>query len=233
MARVTLENLYKIYPNGFVSVEDVSLIINDGEFFTFYGPHGCGKSAILRMIGGLEEITSGKVFFDEDLINDMLPPNRPLAMAFQNYVLYSHFNVYDNISLGLRLRNIPKQIIEDRVNDATDFLGIPKILSEKVKTLSPAARQKVALSRALVCRPAVLLVDEDFAQQDPNCRKDMITDIRKINKQLGITILYVTNDYQEAISVGDRVAFMEEGKIIKIESTTDQQMTTSIYRRFL
>jgi len=220
MARVTLENLCKIYPNGFVSVRDVSLIINDGEFFTFHGPHGCGKSAILRMIGGLEEITSGKIYFNEDLVNDMLPPNRPLAMAFQNYVLYSHFNVYDNISLGLRLRNISKQIIEDRVNEAAEFLGVSHILSEKVKKLSPNARQKVALCRALVCRPAVLLVDEDFAQQDTNCRKEMIADIRKINKQLGITILYVTNDYHEAITVGDRVAFMVEGKIVKVECAT-------------
>jgi len=217
MARVTLENLYKIYPNGFVSVSDVSLVINDGEFFTFYGPHGCGKSAILRMIGGLEEITSGKIFFDEDLVNDMLPPNRPLAMAFQNYVLYSHLNVYGNISLGLRLRNLPKQIIEDRVKETADFLDISHILAEKIKSLSPTARQKVALGRALVCRPAVLLVDEDFAQQNPNCRKEMIADIHKINKHLGITILYVTNDYQEAISTGDRVAYMMEGKIVKID----------------
>jgi len=222
MARVTLENLCKIYPNGFISVKDVSLVINDGEFFTFHGPHGCGKSAILRMIGGLEEITSGKIFFDDDLVNEMLPPNRPLAMAFQNYVLYAHLNVYGNISLGLRLRNLPKQVIEGRVNDAADFLGISQILSEKVKNLSPGDRQKVALSRALVCRPAVLLVDEDFAQQDTNCRKEMIIDIRKINKQLGITILYVTNDYHEAISAGDRVAFMVEGKIVKVECASTQ-----------
>jgi len=220
MARVTLENLCKTYPNGFVSVKDVSLVINDGEFFTFHGPHGCGKSAILRMIGGLEEITSGKIFFNEDLVNDMLPPNRPLAMAFQNYVLYSHLNVYGNISLGLRLRNLPKQNIEDRVNDAADFLGVSHILSEKVKKLSLIAQQKVALCRALVCRPAVLLVDEDFAGQDPNCRKEMIADIRKINKQLGITILYVTNDYNEAITAGDRVAFMVEGKMVKVEPST-------------
>jgi len=221
MANVTFKNLNKIYPNGFISVKDVSLNIKNGEFVTFYGPHGCGKSAILRMIGGLEEISSGYIFFNDLLINSIPPPNRPLAMAFQNYALYPHINVYENMALGLRIRNKPKKEIEKRVHMASDFFGLTHILHKKIRSISEADKQQVALSRAIICKPQVLLVDEDFAHQDANRRKEMITDIKRINKELGITVLYVTNDYQEAISVGDRVVFMEKGEIIKIESLED------------
>jgi len=216
MASVTFQNLYKIYPNGFVSVKDVSLKIKDGEFVTLHGPHGCGKSAILRMIGGLEEISSGDIYFDNMLINSIPPTDRPLAMAFQNYVLYSHFNVYDNMSLGLRLRNFSKSKIDQRVQGAADFLGISHILHKKMRALSEADKQQVALGRAIVCKPEVLLVDEDFARQDANRRKEMIADIQKINSKLGITILYVTNDYHEAMTVGTTFVSMNEGEIVKV-----------------
>ena len=216
MASVTFKNLNKTYPNGFISVKNVSLHIKDGEFVAFHGPSGCGKSTILRMIGGLEDITSGEIYLGDDLLNDILPRDRSLAMAFQNYVLYSYFNVYDNMALGLRLRNLPRGVIDTRVKTAAEFLGIADKLDKKIKAINDEARQKVALGRAVVCHPKVLLVDEDFARQNEQRRMEMIEDIQKINKVLGITVLYVTNDYDEAITMGNRVIFMKEGKITEI-----------------
>ncbi|CUN86616.1 ABC transporter ATP-binding protein [Muricomes sp. OA1] len=216
MASVTFKNLNKTYPNGFISVKNVSLHIKDGEFVAFHGPSGCGKSTILRMIGGLEDITSGEIYLGDDLLNDILPRDRSLAMAFQNYVLYSYFNVYDNMALGLRLRNLPRGVIDTRVKTAAEFLGIADKLDKKIKSISDEARQKVALGRAVVCHPKVLLVDEDFARQNEQRRMEMIEDIQKINKVLGITVLYVTNDYDEAVTLGNRVIFMKEGKITEI-----------------
>ena len=216
MASVTFKNLNKTYPNGFISVKNVSLHIKDGEFVAFHGPSGCGKSTILRMIGGLEDITSGEIYLGDDLLNDILPRDRSLAMAFQNYVLYSYFNVYDNMALGLRLRNLPRGVIDTRVKTAAEFLGIADKLDKKIKSINDEARQKVALGRAVVCHPKVLRVDEDFARQNEQRRMEMIEDIQKINKVLGITVLYVTNDYDEAITMGNRVIFMKEGKITEI-----------------
>jgi multiple sugar transport system ATP-binding protein len=221
MASITFKNLNKVYPNGFVSVKNVSLEFKTGQFVTFYGPHGCGKSAILRMIGGLEEISSGYIYFDQLLINTVPPPNRPLAMAFQNYALYPHLNVYENMALGLRIRNKPKKEIDKRVYEAADFLGLSHVLHKKIRSISEADKQQVALGRAIVCKPKVLLVDEDFSHQDANRRKEMIVDIKRINRELGITVLYVTNEYHEAISVGDWVVFMEKGEVLKVESTKD------------
>ena len=168
------------------------------------------------MIGGLEDITSGEIYLGDDLLNDILPRDRSLAMAFQNYVLYSYFNVYDNMALGLRLRNLPRGVIDTRVKTAAEFLGIADKLDKKIKSINDEARQKVALGRAVVCHPKVLLVDEDFARQNEQRRMEMIEDIQKINKVLGITVLYVTNDYDEAITMGNRVIFMKEGKITEI-----------------
>ena len=199
MASVTLEHLTKTYPNGFVSVNDVSLSIEDGEFVVFHGPSGCGKSTILRMIGGLEDITSGKIYLGRDLLNDILPRDRHLAMAFQNYTLYRHFNVYDNIALGLRLRNLPRTVIDSRVKEAAKFFGITDVLDKKIKLLSSSDKQRVALARAVVFHPKVLLVDEDFSHQDPDLRMEMLGDILEINEELGITILYVTNKQKEAV----------------------------------
>ena len=227
MASVTFENLNKIYLNGFVSVKNVSLHIKNGEFVTFYGPHGCGKSTILRMIGGLEEISSGYIFFDQLLINTVPPPNRPLAMAFQNYALYSHLNVYENMALGLRIRNKSRKEIEKKVYDVADFFGLSHVLHKKIRSISEADKQQVALGRAVVCSPKVLLVDEDFSHQDANRRKEMIVDIKRINKELGITVLYVTNEYHEAVTVGDRVVFMEKGAIVKVESIKDMDYYSS------
>lgn len=216
MARVTLEHLTKTYPNGFVSVNDVSLHIEDGEFVIFHGPSGCGKSTILRMIGGLEDITSGEIWLGKDLLNDILPRDRRLAMAFQNYTLYRHFNAYDNMALGLRLRDLPRTVIDSRVKAAADFFGLTDVLDKKIKSLSDTDKQRVALGRAVVCQPKVLLVDEDFARQDDARRMEMLGDILKINEELHITVLYVTNDYQEAVSLNKKVVFMKDGKITDI-----------------
>ena len=216
MASVTLEHLTKTYPNGFVSVNDVSLHIEDGEFIIFHGPSGCGKSTILRMIGGLEDITSGEIWLGKDLLNDILPRDRRLAMAFQNYTLYRHFNAYDNMALGLRLRDLPRTVIDSRVKTAARFFGLTDVLDKKIRSLSETDKQRVALGRAVVCQPKVLLVDEDFARQDDARRMEMLGDILKINEELHITVLYVTNDYQEAISLNKKVVFMKDGKITDI-----------------
>ncbi len=216
MASVTFEHLTKTYPNGFISVNDISLHIDDGEFVIFHGPSGCGKSTVLRMIGGLEDITSGKIYLGDELLNDILPRDRQLAMAFQNYTLYRHFNVYDNIALGLRLRNLPRNVIDSRVKAAAQFFGITDILEKKLRSVSPADKQRVALSRAVVCRPKVLLVDEDFARQDEDRRLEMIGDILEINADLKTTVLYVTNRYEEAVGLKKKIVFMKDGKITGI-----------------
>lgn len=219
MSGVTFEHLTKTYPNGFVSVDDVNLHIEDGEFVVFHGPSGCGKSTILRMIGGLEDITSGKIYLDDELLNDVLPRDRRLSMAFQNYTLYKNFNTYENIALGLRLRNFPLTVIDSRVKTAAKFLGIAEILDKKLKAISDADKQRAALCRAVVCQPKVMLVDEDFARQDENRRKEMISDILKINEVMKITVLYVTNNFEEALSLGKKIVFMKEGKIIHIKES--------------
>ena len=216
MSSVTFKHLNKTYPNGFVSVKDVCLRIEDGEFVIFHGPSGCGKSTILRMIGGLEDITSGEIYLGKDFLNDILPRDRRLAMAFQNYVLYRHLNVYDNMALGLRLRNFPRSVVDSRVKMAASFFGISRILDKKVKSVSESDKQRVALSRAIVCQPKVLLVDEDFARQDEKRRGEMISDIKRINQKLGITVLYVTNNYEEALDLKEKIVFMKDGSITEV-----------------
>ena len=168
------------------------------------------------MIGGLEDITSGSIYLGKELINDILPRDRHLAMAFQNYTLYRHFNAYDNMALGLRLRNLPRTVIDSRVKEAAKFFGITDILDKKIKTLSPSDRQRVALGRAVVFHPKVLLVDEDFARQDPDRRMEMLGDILEINEELGITILYVTNKQEEATGLKKKTVYMKDGKITAV-----------------
>ena len=219
MSSITCKNLNKIYPNGFVSVKDVSLHIEDGEFVVFYGPSGCGKSTILRMIGGLEDVSSGEIYLGDTLLNEILPRDRQIAMAFQNYALYRHFNVYDNIALGLKLRNFPRTVIDIRVKEAAGFFGISSILDKKIRSISEADMQKVALGRAVVCHPKVLLVDEDFAHGHSKRRREMISDILRINQELKITTLYVTNDRHEALSLGKRLILMKDGQIINTENS--------------
>ncbi len=217
MSSITLKNLNKTYPNGFLSVKNVSLFIEDGEFITFHGPSGCGKSTILRMIGGLEEITSGEIYLGDVLLNEVLPRDRRLAMAFQNYALYPGLNVYENISLGLTLRDYPKNIIDTRVNSAVEFLKISHILNKKIRSITEAEKQKTALARAIVCHPKVFLVDEDFSRGNPRRRAEMLRDVLRINQELKITTLYITNDYQEAVNLKKKIVFMKDGEIIPEE----------------
>lgn len=221
MASLTFKNLCKTYPNGFASVKDFSLEVADGSLVTLYGPHGCGKSTILRMIGGLEDITSGKIYLGDDLLNDIYPRDRKLAMAFQNYRLYGHLNVYENIALGLRLRSFPRNVIESRVRTAAEFFGITDILTRKIRTLSEIHKQCVALSRALVCKPKVLLIDEDFSHQDEKLRERMLADMIRIHREFHLTMLYVTNDYNEAIRYGNLTVFMRSGQILEVRENPD------------
>ncbi|GCA67231.1 hypothetical protein KGMB01110_16670 [Mediterraneibacter butyricigenes] len=221
MASLTFKNLCKTYPNGFASVKDFSLEVADGSLVTLYGPHGCGKSTILRMIGGLEDITSGKIYLGDDLLNDIYPRDRKLAMAFQNYRLYGHLNVYENIALGLRLRSLPRNVIESRVRTAAEFFGITDILTRKIRTLSEINKQCVALSRALVCKPKVLLIDEDFSHQDEKLRERMLADMIRIHREFHLTMLYVTNDYNEAIRYGNLTVFMRSGQILEVRENPD------------
>ena len=221
MASLTFKNLCKTYPNGFASVKDFSLEVADGSLVTLYGPHGCGKSTILRMIGGLEDITSGKIYLGDDLLNDIYPRDRKLAMAFQNYRLYGHLNVYENIALGLRLRSLQRNVIESRVRTAAEFFGITDILTRKIRTLSEINKQCVALSRALVCKPKVLLIDEDFSHQDEKLRERMLADMIRIHREFHLTMLYVTNDYNEAIRYGNLTVFMRSGQILEVRENPD------------
>lgn len=217
MSSLTLKNLCKTYPNGFLSVKDVSLYVEDKQLVTFYGPSGCGKSTILRMIGGLEDITSGEIYLGDDLLNDILPRDRKLAMAFQNYKLYKHLDVYGNIALGLRLRNLPRNVIESRVRMASEFLGIEKILHKKIQSIDKVQRQCIALGRAIVCFPKILLLDEDFSRRDDVLRERMLQDMERIHRELKITTLYVTNDYDEAVKYGEMHVFMRDGEISEIQ----------------
>lgn len=216
MASLTFQNVNKTYPNGFVSIKDFSLHIEDKELVAFHGPHGCGKSTILRMIGGLEDLSSGEIYLGDTLLNDVYPRDRQLAMLFQNYRLYGHLNVYDNIALGLRIRSLPRNVIDTRVNVAAKFLGISKILEQKIKNISELEKQCVGIARALVCKPKVLLIDEEFAHQDEVLHERLITDMLRINRDLGITTLFVTNDYDSAVRCGRRVVLMKAGEITDI-----------------
>ena len=215
MEKIKVKNL-DLYYGDFKALKNVNLDIEANKITAFIGPSGCGKSTILRMIGGLEDITAGSIYLGDELLNDVLPRDRQLAMAFQNYTLYRHFNAYDNIALGLRLRNLPRNVIDSRVKAAAQFFGISDVLEKKLKALTPADRQRVALCRAIVCRPKVLLVDEDFARQDEDRRLEMLGDILEINSDLRITVLYVTNRYEEAKGLKKKIVYMKDGKITDI-----------------
>lgn len=216
MSSLTLKNLTKTYPNGYNSVKDLSLEIEDGELIILHGPNGCGKSTILRMIGGLEDITSGEIYLGTTLLNEVSPCDRPLAMLFRNYAMYPHLNVYENMALGLKLRNMPRSIIDSRVKTAADFLEIGKLLDKKNRSISEADKQKVALGRAIVCKPKIMLVDEDFAHGNLRLRGDLLKFLRKINHDYHTTILYATQNPEEAQRLGGRIITLKDGEIITI-----------------
>lgn len=220
MAKVVIENLAKIYPEktgaGVRAVNSINLTIEDREFMVFVGPSGCGKSTTLRMIAGLEEISEGSISIDGRVINNVLPKDRDIAMVFQNYALYPHMSVYDNMAFGLKLRKFPKSEIDQRVRDAAAILGLENYLERKPKALSGGQRQRVAVGRAIVRKPKVFLFDEPLSNLDAKMRVSTRTEISKLHARLGATMIYVTHDQVEAMTMGDRICVMKDGNIMQV-----------------
>jgi multiple sugar transport system ATP-binding protein len=218
MAEVKLINVSKIYEGKAIAVQDVNISVNDKEFLVLVGPSGCGKSTTLRMVAGLEEVTSGEIYIDNKLVNDVSPKDRDIAMVFQNYALYPHMTVFDNMSFGLRLRKFEKAEIKKRVMEAAQILELESYLNRRPKALSGGQRQRVALGRALVRHPKVFLFDEPLSNLDAKLRVQMRTEISKLHKQLEATIIYVTHDQTEAMTMGDRIALMKDGIVQQIDT---------------
>src|SRR5205085_2967290 len=217
MANVTLSHVYKNYPSekgrNILAVEDVSLEVADREFLVLVGPSGCGKSTTLRMIAGLEESSRGDIFSGDRRVNHLAPKDRDIAMVFQNYALYPHMSVYDNMAFGLKLRKYPKAEIKKRVMDAAGILGIEELLERKPKALSGGQRQRVAVGRAIVRQPKVFLFDEPLSNLDAKMRVQMRTESAKLHQRLQATMIYVTHDQVEAMTMGDRIVVMNDGKV--------------------
>ena len=213
MASLTLKNIYKIYPNGFNAVKDFNLDIEDKEFIIFVGPSGCGKSTTLRMIAGLEDISQGELWIGDKLVNDVEPKDRDIAMVFQSYALYPHMTVYDNMAFGLKLRKTPKEKIDKLVHEAAKILDIEHLLDRKPKALSGGQRQRVAMGRAIVREPKVFLMDEPLSNLDAKLRVQMRIEISKLHQRLQTTIIYVTHDQTEAMTLGTRIVVMKDGII--------------------
>ena len=218
MASLFLKGIYKVYPSGVTAVTDFNLEIKDKEFIVFVGPSGCGKSTTLRMIAGLEEISKGELYIDGKLVNDVVPKDRDIAMVFQNYALYPHMTVYDNMAFGLKLRKVPKQIIDERVKEAAAILGISDYLTRKPKALSGGQRQRVALGRAIVREPKVFLLDEPLSNLDAKLRAQMRTEISKLHARLATTFIYVTHDQIEAMTMGTRIVVMKDGFMQQVDT---------------
>ncbi len=218
MASLSLENVCKVYPNGFQAVKDFNMEIADKEFIIFVGPSGCGKSTTLRMIAGLEDISSGTFKIDGKVMNDVEPKDRDIAMVFQNYALYPHMSVYDNMAFGLKLRKVPKDQIDKQVREAAKILDLTHLLDRKPKALSGGQRQRVAMGRAIVRSPKVFLMDEPLSNLDAKLRVQMRTEIAKLHQRLGTTIIYVTHDQTEAMTLGTRIVVMKDGVVQQIDS---------------
>jgi multiple sugar transport system ATP-binding protein len=216
MAKVVIENVHKIYPGGVVAVNDANLTIEDREFVVLVGPSGCGKSTTLRMVAGLEEITRGSIYIDGKKVNDVPPKDRDIAMVFQNYALYPHMTVYRNMAFGLKLRGFPKTEIDQRVREAADILSIHELLERKPKALSGGQRQRVAVGRAIVRKPKAFLFDEPLSNLDAKMRVQMRMEISKLHTRLSSTMIYVTHDQVEAMTMGDRIVVMKDGVIQQV-----------------
>lgn len=217
MAGVTLKNLTKVYKDV-PAVDNVNLEIFDKEFLVLVGPSGCGKTTILRMIAGLEEVTSGEIYIGDKLVNDISAKDRDIAMVFQNYALYPHMSVYDNMAFGLKLRKVPKQEIRRRVEEAAKLLGLEGLLNRKPKELSGGQRQRVALGRAIVREPKVFLMDEPLSNLDAKLRVQTRAELTKLHRRLGITTIYVTHDQVEAMTMGDRIVVMKDGIVQQVDT---------------
>lgn len=218
MANLSLRHIYKVYPGNVTAVKDFNLEIEDKEFIVFVGPSGCGKSTTLRMIAGLEEISKGELSIGDKLVNDVAPKDRDIAMVFQNYALYPHMTVYDNMAFGLKLRKLPKDEIDKKVKEAARVLDIEHLLDRKPKALSGGQRQRVAMGRAIVREPKVFLMDEPLSNLDAKLRVQMRTEISKLHKRLQTTFIYVTHDQTEAMTLGTRIVVMKDGVIQQVDT---------------
>ncbi|MBP5165863.1 MAG: sn-glycerol-3-phosphate ABC transporter ATP-binding protein UgpC [Oscillospiraceae bacterium] len=221
MSSVTLKGIYKKYAGGVTAVSDFNLDIQDKEFIILVGPSGCGKSTTLRMIAGLEEISLGELYIDDKLVNDVPPKDRDIAMVFQNYALYPHMTVFENMSFGLKLRKMPKDEIKRRVNEAAQILEIEHLLDRKPAALSGGQRQRVALGRAIVRNPKVFLLDEPLSNLDAKLRTAMRSELSKLHRRLETTFIYVTHDQTEAMTMGTRIVVMKDGFIQQIAAPQD------------
>ena len=218
MANVSLRHVYKIYDGGVTAVTDFNLEIADKEFIILVGPSGCGKSTTLRMVAGLEEISEGELYIGGRLVNDVAPKDRDIAMVFQNYALYPHMTVFENMAFGLKLRKTPKDEIKKRVTEAAKILDIEHLLDRKPKALSGGQRQRVAMGRAIVRNPKVFLMDEPLSNLDAKLRVQMRIEIAKLHQRLGTTIIYVTHDQTEAMTLGTRIVVMKDGVIQQVDT---------------
>jgi multiple sugar transport system ATP-binding protein len=216
MANVSIRQLNKKYDNGFHAVKDVNLEIRDKEFMVLVGPSGCGKTTTLRMVAGLEEITAGEIRIGERVVNDLPPMDRDIAMVFQNYALYPHKSVFNNMAFGLQMRKYPKEEIEKRVRDAAEILGIETLLERKPRQLSGGQRQRVAVGRAIVRHPQVFLFDEPLSNLDAKLRVQMRVELKRLHERLETTAIYVTHDQVEAMTLGDRVVVMKDGWVQQV-----------------
>ena len=218
MASLSLKHINKVYPNGFEAVKDFNLEIADKEFIIFVGPSGCGKSTTLRMIAGLEDISSGELMIGDKVVNDVEPKDRDIAMVFQNYALYPHMTVYDNMAFGLKLRKVPKDEIDKMVKEAARILDLEALLDRKPKALSGGQRQRVAMGRAIVRNPKVFLMDEPLSNLDAKLRGQMRVEISRLHQRLGTTIIYVTHDQTEAMTLGTRIVVMNAGVVQQVDT---------------
>jgi multiple sugar transport system ATP-binding protein len=216
MAEITLEKLTKVYGDGTRAVSELDLEIEDGEFVVLVGPSGCGKTSALRMVAGLEPITKGQVLIGGEVVNRLPPKDRDIAMIFQNYALYPHMSAFDNMAFGLKLRGMKKERRRDRVKGAAKTLGLAEVLKKKPRTLSGGQRQRVAMGRAIVREPRAFLMDEPLSNLDAKLRVEMRAEIARIQRELGVTTIYVTHDQVEAMTLGDRVAIMRDGLLQQV-----------------
>ncbi|MFN8177987.1 MAG: sn-glycerol-3-phosphate ABC transporter ATP-binding protein UgpC [bacterium] len=225
MADVVLDHVWKTYPGGVVAVRDVSFSVAHGEFLVIVGPSGCGKSTTLRMVAGLEEISQGTISIGGRVVNDVAPKDRDIAMVFQNYALYPHMTVWDNMAFGLKMRKMAKPEIERRVREAAEILELTELLGRKPKALSGGQRQRVAVGRAIVRHPKVFLFDEPLSNLDAKLRVQMRSEISRLHRQLGATMIYVTHDQIEAMTMGTRITILKDGSVQQIDDPL------SLYRR--
>ena len=218
MGAIDIKSAGKIYPNGTRALENVNITINDGEFVVLVGPSGCGKTTLLRMVAGLEDITEGEISIGDKTVNDVAPKDRDIAMVFQNYALYPHMSVFDNMAFSLKLRKLPKDEIDQKVKDAAKTLEISELLDRKPKALSGGQRQRVAMGRAIVRNPQAFLMDEPLSNLDAKLRVQMRAELGQLHTQLQTTTLYVTHDQVEAMTMGDRVAVIRKGELQQIDT---------------